>query len=183
MSDVFTTWSILYVGIVTVSVTAPAYKMLNIGQVAFWFGFIGYFSLLPIICYRVFKLKNIPEPLTPMLIVFSAPISLLLAGYMSSFTEKNIFIIYLLVIISMGFYLYSMIMMTKLLKLKFYPTISAFTFPLVISATALKLFTAFIGKQGGNTSILLIVVKIEEIIALVIVLYVLVRYLKFILKK
>lgn len=118
-----------------------------------------------------------------MLIVFSAPISLLLAGYMSSFTEKNIFIIYLLVIISMGFYLYSMIMMTKLLKLKFYPTISAFTFPLVISATALKLFTAFIGKQGGNTSILLIVVKIEEIIALVIVLYVLVRYLKFILKK
>ncbi len=181
MNEIFTTWSILYVGIVTASVTAPAYKMLPLGQSVFWFGFICYFVVQSIICYRVFFLmKEIPEPMQPMLIVFSAPISLLLAGYMRSFPQKNIFIVYLLAAISAGFYIYCLCVFPKLLKLKFYPTISAFTFPMVISAIGMKMLTAFIKKSGGNVSILSMIVKVQEVIAVAVVIYVLVRYLKFI---
>ena len=184
MNEIFTTWSILYVGIVTASVTAPAYKMLPLGQSVFWFGFVCYFVVQSIICYRVFFLmKEIPEPMQPMLIVFSAPISLLLAGYMSSFPQKNIFIVYLLAAISAGFYVYCLSVFPKLLKLKFYPTISAFTFPMVISAIGMKLLTAFIKKSGGNVGILPMIVKIQEVIAVVVVIYVLVKYFQFIFKK
>lgn len=183
MTELFTTWSILYVGIVTASVTAPAYKMLPLGQSIFWFGFVCYFIVQSIICYRVFFLmKEIPEPMQPMLIVFSAPISLLLAGYMNSFPEKNMFIVYLLAGISSVFYIYSMFKFPKLLKLKFYPTISAFTFPMVISAIAMKLLTGFIGKSGGDVKILSMVVKFQEFVAVAIVVYVLVKYLQFIFK-
>ncbi|MDO5088638.1 MAG: TDT family transporter [Leptotrichiaceae bacterium] len=183
IDEIFTTWSILYVGIVTASVTAPIYKMFPVGQSIFWFGFICYFIIQPIICYRVFFLmKEIPEPLQPMLIVFSAPISLLLAGYMSSFPEKNMFIIYLLTAISAGFYIYCIFKFPKLLKLKFYPAISAFTFPMVISATGMKLLTGFIKKSGGDVKILSMIVKFQEFIAVIIVVYVLVKYLKFMFK-
>lgn len=181
MAELFTTWSILYVGIVTASVTAPAYKMLNIGQIAFWFGFVSYFIVQAIICYKVFfKMKEIPEPMQPMLIVFAAPISLLLAGYISSFPEKNMLMVYLLASISAIFYIYCLAVFPKLLKLKFYPTISAFTFPMVISAIGIKMLTAFIKKSSGNVGLLPVVVKVQEVIAVVIVVYVLVRYIQFI---
>ncbi len=183
INEIFTTWSILYVGIVTASVTAPAYKMLNIGQAIFWFGFICYFIVQPIICYRVFVVKNIPEPIMPTLIVFSAPISLLLAGYMSSFPQKNIFIVGLLATIAALFYLYCILVFPKLLRLKFYPTVSAFTFPMVISAIGMKMLTAFVKKSGGNVALLSNIVKFQEAVAVFIVVYVLIKYMQFIFKK
>ena len=183
IETIFTTWFIVYVGIVTVSVTAPWYKMPVFGKAAFWFGFVTYIVLLPIVLYRVFKVKKIPEPAIPTFAVFAAPAALLLAGYISSFPEKNFIIFNLLIFLTVLFYLMVLLSMPKLLKLKFYPSFSAFTFPLVISGLALKLTTGVLKKAGVNVSVLAKVVNLAEIIALVAVIYVFVKYLQFIFQK
>ena len=84
IKQVFPAWFIVYVGIVVGSVTGPAYKMAAVGQIAFWFGFVTYLILLPIIIYRVVKVQEMAEPTLPTLAIFAAPASLLLAGYMVS---------------------------------------------------------------------------------------------------
>ena len=93
------------------------------------------------------------------------------------------FIVYLLAGISSVFYIYSMFKFPKLLKLKFYPTISAFTFPMVISAIGMKMLTAFVKKSGGNVALLSNIVKFQEAVAVFIVVYVLIKYMQFIFKK
>lgn len=179
IKKVFTTWFILYVGIVTVSVSSPTYNMQGIGQGVFWFGFIVYLCLLPVVCFRVFRIKGIPEPALPTLVVFSAPASLLLAGYMNAFKSKNMAIVYFILFLSTLFYVYSLSVLPGLLKLKFYPSYSAFTFPLVISALAMKLAAKFLKDSGQNIALLPYFVNFQEIIAVLIIIYVLYRYLKF----
>ncbi|MDU5083499.1 TDT family transporter [uncultured Tissierella sp.] len=179
IKKVFPSWFIVYVGIVVGSVTAPAFDKANIGQILFWFGFISYFALLPIVLKRVFKVKDIPEPALPTLIIFAAPVALCLAGYMNSFQEKNMFIVWLLVALSQFSYLCVLLQLPKLLKLKFYPSYSAFTFPLVISAISIKLTNGFLVKIEKPIAILKYVVNFEELVALAIVIYVLIRYIGF----
>ena len=81
-------------------------------------------------------------------------------------------------VVSQGFYIFALSKLVNLLKLKFYPSYSAFTFPLVISALALKLSNGFLVNQGITISILPVLIKIEELIAVLIVFYVLMRYLE-----
>jgi exfoliative toxin A/B len=134
---------------------------------------------LPIVLKRVFKVKDIPEPALPTLIIFAAPVALCLAGYMNSFQEKNMFIVWLLVALSQFSYLCVLLQLPKLLKLKFYPSYSAFTFPLVISAISIKLTNGFLVKIEKPIAILKYVVNFEELVALAIVIYVLIRYIGF----
>lgn len=183
IKQVFPSWFIVYVGIVVASVTGPAYKMANVGQVAFWFGLINYIILLPIIIYRVVKVKEMPESTYPTLVIFAAPASLLLAGYMNSFSEKNMGIVWFLMGLSIIMYAIVIVMLFKLLKLKFYPSYSGFTFPLVISGIAMKLTNGFLAKSGQAIPWLKYLVKFQEPAAVVIVLYVLVRYLQFLTAK
>lgn len=183
IKKVFPSWFIVYVGIAVGSITAPAFDKANIGQILFWFGFISYLVLLPVVFKRVFKVKEIAEPALPTIVILSAPASLCLAGYMSSFPVKNILIIYFLLVISQVTLLYVLSQLPKLLKLKFYPSYSGFTFPIVISAISLKLTNGFLIKAGKPISILKYLVKFEEILAVVIVIYVLFRYISFIFTK
>lgn len=183
IKKVFPSWYIVYVGIVVGSVTAPAFDMANIGQILFWFGFISYLILLPIILYRVLKIKEIPEPAMPTLVILAAPASLCLAGYMNSFQDKNLFIVWLLLTLSQLTLLYVLLQLPKLLKLPFYPSYSAFTFPLVISGISLKLTNGFFINAGKEISFLKYLVKFEELLAVIIVLYVLIRYTRFLLSK
>ncbi len=183
IKKVFPSWFIVYVGIVVGSVSAPAFDMTNIGQILFWFGFASYFALLPVVFKRVFKVKDIPEPALPTIVVFSAPASLCLAGYMSSFQDKNMFIVYLLLIISQLTLFFVLVQLPKLLKLRFYPSYSGFTFPIVISAISLKLTNGFLIKAEKPIAMLKYLVKFEEVLAVLIVLYVLFRYIEFIFAK
>lgn len=183
IKKVFPSWFIVYVGIAVASVTAPNYNMASIGQICFWFGFISYLVLMPIALYRVFKVKEIPEAALPTLVIFSAPASLCLAGYMNSFQEKNMAIVWLLLILSQLTLYLVLCRLPGLLKLKFYPSYSAFTFPLVISGTSLKLTNAFLMNTGNTITFLKYLIKLEEVIAVVMVLYVLFRYIKFVFNK
>lgn len=183
IKKVFPSWFIVYVGIAVASVTSPAFEMQGIGKIAFWFALVSYFVLLPIVLKRVFIVKEIPEPALPTIAILSAPASLCLAGYMNAFAEKNMTIVYLLLALSQITYIAVILYMPKLLKLKFYPSYSGFTFPLVISALSLKLTNGFLTKFGSPIPALGALVKVEEAIAVVICLYVLIKYISFLLAK
>lgn len=180
IEKVFPSWFIVYVGIVVGSVTGPAFNMIWLGKLLFWFGFISYFALMPVVIKRVFKVKNIPAPALPSIAIFSAPFSLCLAGYMSSFDNKNMTLVWLMLTISQLTYFAVLLYLPKLLKGNFYPSYSGFTFPLVISAISLKVTNAFLTKSGTPISFLSYIVKFEEVVAVIIVLYVLMKYLAFI---
>ncbi|RKD33444.1 TDT family transporter [Thermohalobacter berrensis] len=181
IKKVFPSYFVVYVGIVVGSVTAPAYNAINLGKPIFWFGFISYLILLPIVIYRVFLIKSIKEPALPTITIFAAPASLCLAGYMSSFQEKNMIIVNLLTLLSLVMLFSVLIYMPKMLKTKFYPSYSAFTFPCVISAIAIKKTNAFFISINNKISFFKYIVAFEETLAVLIVLYVLFKYTSFLL--
>lgn len=180
IKKVFPSWFIVYVGIAVASVTATNYNKTSIGQICFWFGFISYLILMPIVLYRVFRVKEIPEAAMPTLVILSAPASLCLAGYMNSFQEKSMAIVWLLLILSQLTLCLVLFKLPGLLKLKFYPSYSSFTFPLVISSISLKLTNGFLTNAGNIIPFFQYLIKFEEIIAIAMVLYVLFRYINFI---
>lgn len=179
IKKVFPSYFIVYVGIVCASVTAPAFNMAQLGQYIFWFGLATYIVLLPIISYRVLSIKEIPEPAMPTLAIFTAPASLCLAGYLNSFQSKNTAMVGFLAILALLMFITVIINMPKLLKLKFYPSYSAFTFPFVITATAMKATNAYLMNIGSSVPILMYLIYILKIWAIIMVIYVLFRYMIF----
>jgi exfoliative toxin A/B len=67
--------------------------------------------------------------------------------------------------------------MPGLLKLPFFPSYSAFTFPLVISAVALKKSSVFMMKQTGQYAFLGVLSQVAIALATAITFYVLLRYI------
>jgi exfoliative toxin A/B len=179
IKKVFPSYFIVYVGIVCASVTAPAFGLLQLGQYIFWFGFIAYLVLLPIILYRTFIVKEIPEPAMPTLAIYTAPASLCLAGYLNSFQSKSMLMIIFLSILSLFMFISVIVAMPKLLKLNFYPSYSAFTFPFVITAIAMKGVYAYLLKSESSIFFLGYLVNLLELWAIVMVIYVLLRYMLF----
>lgn len=177
IKKVFPSWFIVYVGIAVASVSAPVTGQLAIGQYAFWFGFVTYICLLVIVCKRVFLVGEIPAPAMPTTVIFAAPASLLLAGYMVSFPEKEAWIVYLLFAMSVFFWLVGMMYFAKTFRAAFMPSHSAFTFPLVISGIATKMSMKFTGISWQGT-----LCEVQTLIAVVVVLWVLARYVMFLFK-
>ena len=181
IKKVFPSWFIVYVGIAVGSVTAPAFEAQALGKILFWFALLSYLILLPIVLKRIFVVKEIPQPALPTIAIMAAPASLCLAGYMNSFAEKNMGMVMFLLVVSQITYLGVIAYLPKLLKLNFMPSFSGFTFPTVISGIGLKLTNGFLVKSGSVIAPLKTLVNVEEIIALILVLYVLAKYIGFLL--
>lgn len=180
IKKVFTSWFIVYVGIVVASVNAPAFGKTSLGTGLFWFGFVTFVLLLVLISYRYIKYKEIPEPARPLFCIFTAPASLCLAGYIQSVDVKSKSFIIALAIVASIIYVMVLINLPKFLKLKFYPSYAAFTFPMVISAIAMKNTMACLIKMESPVPALKYIVLVETIIAAVLVVYALIRYIMFI---
>ncbi len=182
IQKIFPSIFVVYVGIVVGSVTAPAYGMQGLGRILFWLGFVSYLVLLPIAGYRAVKVRGIPEPALPTLVIFAAPASLCLAGYLSSFSEINMKMVVFLMVLSLTMYFTVLALLPKLFRLKFYPSYSAFTFPMVISAIAMKKTSGYL-KAIGEGSFLEGVVKFQEGASVLVLLYVLLCFAKFLFMK
>lgn len=175
LAQVLPSWFIVYVGVAVAAVTGKVFHP-QIAKGAFFFGLASYLILLMPVIKRLYVWKDIPDPAKPTLAILAAPGSLCLAGYLNAFEDKNRWIFLILLIVSQGMYLYVLFKLPQLLKLKFYPSYSSFTFPLVISAMALKLSNVYIINQGYTIGIVSFMVQIEELIAVIMTLYVVVRY-------
>lgn len=175
--QVFPSWFVMFVGIVTASVTSPAMGMKPVGQAIFYIGFLFYLALLPVVIYRTIKISEIPEPARPATAIFSAPASLCTVGYISAFDEKNIALVIFIAALSLIFWLAILFSAFKFLKLPFFPSYSAFTFPMVISAIAFKAAGTFL---SGSMGILFRFLSTPAtLIAAAVTFYVLVRYCMF----
>ncbi len=183
IKKMFPSTFIVYVGIGVGGITAPAFKLAQLGQAFFWIAFISLIILIPVLGYRTLIVKGIPEPAFPTTVIFAAPAALTLAAYLNSFSEKNINMVMFLAVLVMVLYICGIVYLVQGLRLKFYPSYAAFTFPMVISAIAMKGTNGFLMKAGKEISWLKYVVKFQEVIATVIVLYVFIRFLMFILKR
>lgn len=180
MPKVFASYYIVYVGIAVAAVTAPAYEQLGIGSAAFWFGFVTLVALLVLVTIRYVKCPNVPEPAQPLICIYAAPTSLCIAGYVQSVTPKSKTFLLAMLAVATVIYIFALVKAIGYLKLKFYPSYAAFTFPFVISAIATKQTMACLAKMEAPMPILKPVVLIETIIAVVLVVYTFIRFMGFI---
>lgn len=183
IKKVFTSWYIVYVGIVAMNINCVDFGMQDLGKIVFWFGFASTIVLLVLVTYRYLIIKDFMPPAIPLFCIYTAPVSLCLAGYMNTFTPPEPSIIYFMLILSLVIYLIVLINLPRFLAMPFYPSYAAFTFPFVISAIAVKLTTAkFLTSNNpslANTTKMIFTV--QTWIAAVLVAYALARYIMFII--
>ncbi|RXK17887.1 TDT family transporter [Macrococcus sp. DPC7161] len=183
MNDLFPSWFIPFVGFGVITTTSPIFNQWLLGQWMLWLSVIGYLVLLPFILYKILIKKDLKDMMKPLITILSTPGSLCLAGYLAVIDHKNQLFVILFYVLSQTCYWIAVIHLPKLLRLPFYPSYSAFTFPLVISATVslsvyqMQLFPDFI------QSIMWIGILFKFILCFTMVIYVLCRYIYFLYKQ
>ncbi len=176
IKNIYPTWFITFVGPAVVTVTAINYNVEFLGKIFFYFSFINYLILIPFVLYRVYIYKHYNEGDFPTITVFSAPGGLLLASYMIGITNKSTFILSVLIPLTILFFIFVLLQLPFLLNRKFYPSFSAFTFPLVICAIAFQKTGLY--YQLGTLSFLTILIYLSELLAVIIVVYVWYGFIK-----
>lgn len=177
LPKVFASYYIVYVGIAVAAITAPAYQKPGIGAAAFWFGFATLLVLLVIVTMRYVKCKDVPEPAQPLICIYAAPTSLCIAGYVQSVTPKSKTFLLVMLAVATVLYVFALVKAIGYLKLKFYPSYAAFTFPFVISAIATKQTMACLANMNQPLPALKYLVLVETVIAVVFVVYTFIRFM------
>lgn len=179
LKNVFPTWFVVTAGIIVASVTSPPMGFSVYGKIFFYIGLILYITVLPFVVYRLIKMP-IAEAATPTMAIFAAPASLSIVGYSAIYSEPNKVFIGVLAAVAIISYIFALIKIIPCFKKQFFPTIAAFGFPFAISALAFRVANKILFQ---NSLILLnYIVKLTEILAILVVLYVIVRYLMFYLQ-
>ena len=171
--NIYPSWTVLFVGIGVAPLTIFVSHQYWLGQIIFWYCLLASILVLPIVFYKTFKI-GLAEATLPNMMTICAPISLITAAYVASFPNPNNLLLLFLIILGQVLYFFILYQLPTLFRRSFSAGFSAFTFPLVISATALKTFLLHynIGITGQ------IIYVCEVLIALVVVLRVTFLYLK-----
>lgn len=178
--QVLPSWFIPPVGIVVGAVSFPGGELINIANILVLFGLTAYSILLPTMLYRYFLYHKIVEQEKPTIAIFAAPASLSLAGYLTVTEQPSAQVVMTLALIALSMTLFIYYSFNKLLRLPFSPAYSAFTFPLVIGATAMFKTSQYLLINGANLQFVELVERIayvELIVATGMVGYVCLRYL------
>ena len=178
LERVFASWYIVYVGIAMAGITAPPFQATAIGSACVVFGLVTLVVLLVLVTVRYVK-KLVPKPAQPLICIYAAPTSLCIAGYVQSVIPKSLPLLLVLWVLATVLFLFACVKFVQYLRLPFFPSYAAFTFPFVISAIASKQLMACAANLGSLLPFLSTVVLIETVIATFTTLYALVRYLMF----
>ncbi|MGR5142889.1 TDT family transporter [Photobacterium sp. DNB23_23_1] len=141
-------WFVPPIGIIVADVAFPGGALRPLAEGLQLFGMGIYAVMLPLMIYRLMFRHEIPDAAKPTIAIMAAPASLSLAGYLTVTPQPSPVIIALLggIAVLMTFVIY--LALFRLLRLTFSPGYAAFTFPLVISATAMFKATAWMTTQG-----------------------------------
>lgn len=172
---VYPSYWIVFIGITMAAITAHAHGQNEMAFIFFLVGFVAMLITLPPVIYRYLKYSDIPDANKPLICIFNAVLSILIVGYVNSYNSISIEFLEIMYIFACIFYIFALVKFIEYRKLEFYPSFSAFTFPFVISALATK---EVLSKIGSNV-ILSNVLTLQTAIASAIVLYVLIKYIKF----
>lgn len=175
LENVFASYFIVYVGIAAAAVTAPAYGMEKLGAAAVWFGLVCLAVLAVLVTARYVKLPA-KELAKPLVCIYAAPVSLCPAGYVQSAATKSPAVLESLLALSTVILAVVLTQLPGLLKLPFYPSYSAFTFPFVITAIAALQTMVCLKKLGAPLPWLRPLVLAETALAAALVVYALIRY-------
>ncbi len=138
LSHMVPSWFVPPVGIVVADVSFSGNPHLAwIAQATLVFGLVAYAVMLPVMIYRLIFAGEIPDAAKPTLAIMAAPASLSLAGYFTVTSDPSPVIIGILFGIAVLMTVVIYLAFIKLLRLPFSPGYAAFTFPMVIGATAL----------------------------------------------
>ena len=182
----------IVVGVVCGAGFAPTlgvgFKALNL--FILWYGIFWYIGLLPVMIARLLQ-RTIPDPKKPTIMIMNAPPNLVLAGYMtmslpphSYITVDPVLAIFLVVLsLITTVYIY-ILLLKKLLWIKFTPAFAAYTFPTGIAAVGMLKYGVYLGLQGNPLHVLFKWIAVIEFIATTaIILYVAICFLYFLVIK
>jgi len=175
-------WFIPPVGIVVATVSFPGGDLITVANTLLLFGLVTYSILLPAMLYRYFFFEKMVEHEKPTIAIFAAPASLTLAGYLTVVDNPHYLMVSLLAVISLLMTLFIYYSFTHLLRLPFTPAYSAFTFPLVIGATAMFKVAQYIEMTEYSTllvGLVSFIAYVELVVATLMVAYVSWRYLMY----
>lgn len=172
-------WFVPPIGIIVADVASPGGAFAPLAQVLLWFGIICYAVMLPMMLYRLIFCERVPDAAKPTLAIMAAPASLCLAGYLTVTAEPAPLLVAILLGIAVLMTAVIYLAFIRLLRLPFSPGCAAFTFPMVIGATALfktATLAQTLGLDAATINQLTWLAEGELMIATVIVTYVALRF-------
>lgn len=175
INTVYPTWWIVYVGITMAAITANVHGIHEADFIFFIIGFISMLVTTPLVIYRYVRYPNESNMNKPLICIFTALFSILIVGYLNSTESVSYEFLMALYIIACVCYIFALYKFIDYRNIEFYPSFAAFTFPFVISALATK---GIIGNVSRNL-LLNNILTVETAIAVVLVAYVVMRYIKF----
>lgn len=181
LSSVLPGWFLVFVGFVVASVTSPAFDLQPVGKALLYAGILGYAVALPVIAFRMLRHPELPAPAVPTIAIFAAPPSLCLVGYLTVADAKSPAVVYALLAIAGASLLYVVANLPRIVRGGFFPSYAALTFPLVISAIALKQSNAFLSATPAGSFIPPVAIVAMDMVAAGAVLYVAAHYARHLL--
>ncbi|MGB1239836.1 MAG: TDT family transporter [Pseudomonadales bacterium] len=179
-------WFVPPVGLVVASLTNPGDATFAIATALLEFGIVSYLIMLPVMLYRLIFCEALPDAAKPTLAILAAPPNLCLAGYLSLVEQPSTLFTLFMLSLALLMTLLVYLAFINLLRLPFSPAYAAFTFPVVISATAIGKTANFLEAEQQSAALIDILYTIsysELLIASAVVGYVAIRYLRHYLAK
>jgi len=173
-------WFVPPIGIIVAAVSFPSNGEPWLVNTILAFGMLAYLVMLPLMLYRLIFCQAIPDAAKPTIAILAAPASLSLAGYLTVCEQPSIALV--AVLASIAILMTSVIYLAffNLLKLPFSPGYAAFTFPMVIGATALFKTAHWLeqfSQMAELTEWVRLLADFELGVATIVVAYVALRYL------
>ncbi|WP_035385177.1 TDT family transporter [Ferrimonas futtsuensis] len=177
LSTMLPSWFVPPVGIIVAALSYPSDTLYPVAKAMMWLGLGNYALLLPVMIYRLIYRRWDDPKGYPTFAIMAAPASLALTGYLAVIRQPDTVVIHTLLPLALLMTTLVYLAMFRLLRLPFSPGYAAFTFPLVISATALY---QVLDKAASGTSELTALLRpladLELVLASLMVGYVALRY-------
>lgn len=181
VSSVMPSWFIPPVGILTAVLTVPDTFFTSLAYFIMIFGMVSFALLLPLIVYRLIFYPAIADAAKPTIAILAAPASLALASYINLISNPSFWLVLTLLALALVLTFFTYLILIRLLRLPFSPAFAAFTFPLVISASAIYRVTKLFAFHPGTRAYaetLYYLGATELFIATIVVIYVSFLYIR-----
>lgn len=175
MQSVIPGWFVTFGGLSMITATTPDFAY-QFGSIIFFVASTALVILLPFVLKRIFIMRDLPNPVKPMITFLASPFSLTIIAYFSHFKVINELFIIMLIIIAQFLYIIVLYGVQLRIKSPFYPSFGAFTFPLVVSAIGLLMVKNYLSTIAEWMGIF---VYFETIVGTSVVLFVFYKYVQY----
>lgn len=173
--QIHASYFIPYMGMAVAAMTSSYFEMESIGRILLVFDVILLIPLAIVILKRYTCYPKVDEQYRALVCILNSPLNICMAGYIQTTKHMSKTVLYVYIFFAVMIYVGCLINAFICLKLSFYPSIAALTFPFVISAIALKQAKAF-AKFIQFSFLLSGIIYTEVLIAIFFIGYVCIQY-------